>query len=664
MALRMKLFVLVSLLLAACSSTPQRSPVSEPLETIPIPTFELQSLTLPDWTASDNYDVEVIGVGLGDRFGSRNGDLTETLTIPDPNNVTSLYVQVVLKHGDAYIAPDDVTVTSDSESKSFTGGGLSLSLPTDENGVALGNVAHMYEAIFAPSSSLTVDIENTGNTNLLTPRAFIVYVVRPAQGVGNPLSVGAIPNFYLYGQQGYVSATQTVNIPIGASARDVDVTFAISELVAVRDTAGTPDTRNVELLVEAGGVTNSGVFQFPNSGDELLLATLTLENVPAGTKDVTATVISQPVPPGGNIFDFGDSVYWNGLDVSVIFDPPEPALETVLAVEYDSVNDIFVTVGTSLEGDIDVYIGENNDWRELQENRDIDNRYTPEQFVDFALGDGDAMYGVVIGDISDYRIGFRQYAPRCTSINARVFSNKPWFGDGRPEAVGDLVSCLAIDYDVTNDIFVVVGKNVSGQIDVYTGEHNNWNKLQENRDIDNRYSPEQFTDFAIGDGEAMYGVAIGTIDDYKIGFRQFAPRCTSINARAFSNKPWFGDGKPEAIGDLVACLGVSYDYRNDIFVVVGENASGQIDVYIGEHNDWNKLQENRDIDNRYTPEEFVDFALGERVNPSDNYGVVVGNIDDYKIGFRKYAPRGTSINARSFSNKPWFGDGRPRAITE
>jgi len=562
-------------------------------------------------------------------------------------------------------------VTSDSETKSFTGGGLSLSLPTDSAGVALNNVGHMYEAVFEPSSSLTVDIENIGNTNLLTPRAFIVYVLRPAQGAGSELSVGAIPNFYVYGEQGYVSATQSVTVPASDSTRDVDVTFAISALSAVRDTAGTPDTRSVELSAEAGGVTTSGVFQFPDRGDELLLATLTLPSVPAGTTDVTATVVSQPLsalPWGSSIWDAGDSVYWNGLDVSVVLDPepepepePEPVLETVLAVDYDRINDIFVTVGTNSQGDIDVYFGEHNDWTKLQENRDIDNRYSPEQFVDFAIGDGDAMYGVAIGNISDFKIGFRQYAPRCTSINARVFSNKPWFGDGRPRAVGDLVNCLAVDYDVINDIFVVVGENASGAIDVYTGQHNDWHKLQENRDIDNRYSPEQFVDVAIGDGDTMYGVAIGNISDFKIGFRQYAPRCTSINARAFSNKPWFGDGRPRAIGDLVACLSVSYDYVNDIFVVVGENASGEIDVYTGQHNDWRKLQENRDIDNRYSPEQFVDVAIGDG---DAMHGVVVGNISDYKIGFRQFAPRGTSINARSFYNKPWFGDGRPRAIAE
>jgi hypothetical protein len=332
MALRVKLFVLVSLFLAACSSTPQQNPVTEPLETVPMPTFELQSLALPDWSASDNVDVEVIGIGLGNRYGDGSGNLTDSITIPDPDNVTALYTQVVFKYGDRYIAPDGVTVTSDSESKSFSNGGLSLSLPTDDNGVALDNVGHMYEAIFAPSSSLTVDIQGTGFSNLLTPRALIVYILRPAQGAGNNLSVGSVPNFYLYGQQGYVSASQTITVPASDNARDVDVTFAISELGAVRNLEGDPDTRTVELYVEAGSVTNSGIFEFPNNADELLITTLTLAGVPAGVTDVTATVVSQPIPPGGNVYDYGDSVYWNGLDVNVVLDAapepePEPGIE-------------------------------------------------------------------------------------------------------------------------------------------------------------------------------------------------------------------------------------------------------------------------------------------------------------------------------------------------
>ena len=112
-----------------------------------------------------------------------------------------------------------------------------------------------------------------------------------------------------------------------------------------------------------------------------------------------------------------------------------------------------------------------------------------------------------------------------------------------------LEKVFSVDYDVQNDIYVAVGVSPEGDIDVYTGQDRNWTKLQENRDIDNRYSPEQFVDFSIGDGDAMYGVALGNVEDFTIGFRQTAPRGTSINAREFFNKPFFGDGAPRVIGE-------------------------------------------------------------------------------------------------------------------
>ncbi|MEP0713002.1 MAG: hypothetical protein ABJC55_13875, partial [Algoriphagus sp.] len=85
-------------------------------------------------------------------------------------------------------------------------------------------------------------------------------------------------------------------------------------------------------------------------------------------------------------------------------------------------------------------------------------------------------------------------------------------------------------------------------IDVYVGNHKNWTKLAENRDIDNRYSTSQFSDFAIGgEGALQYGVAVGNIQDFTVGFRTTEPRGTSINARVFYGNPYFGDGKPEPI---------------------------------------------------------------------------------------------------------------------
>ena len=329
-------------------------------------------------------------------------------------------------------------------------------------------------------------------------------------------------------------------------------------------------------------------------------------------------------------------------------------LESVLSIDYDKDNDNYYVVGVK-DGQIDVYYGENKSWTKLQENRDIDNRYSPSQFVDFALGaePGEAMFGVAVGNKDG----------QGTSINAREFSSKPYFGDGRPEAIGTLTSVLSIDYDADNNQYVVVGKGPDGKIDVYYGEHKSWTKLQENRDIDNRYSASQFVDFSLGGAGSKFGVAIGNVSNYKVGWRQYEPRATSINCREFYSKPWFGDGKPKAIGTLVEAYAVEYDADNDNYYVVGKGPNGDIDVWYGTHGSWTQLQENRDIDNRYSPSEFVDFSLGTEPGEA-MFGVVVGNKENFTIAFRETAPRGTSINAREFSNKPYFGDGKPEVIKE
>ncbi|MEM6349074.1 MAG: hypothetical protein AAF927_34630 [Bacteroidota bacterium] len=214
---------------------------------------------------------------------------------------------------------------------------------------------------------------------------------------------------------------------------------------------------------------------------------------------------------------------------------------------------------------------------------------------------------------------------RAFSINAREFSDKPFFGDGSPKQIGDLESVLSIDYDANNNQYVVIDAK-GNQIDVYIyiGEHNNWKKLQENRDIDNRYKPSQFVDFALGGQRSRFGVAIGNIENFRVGFHRYEPRATSINCCEFYNKVWFGDGKPRAIGDLVTVFAIEYDAKNDNYYVVGEGLNRQIDVWYGIHNNWTKLQDNRDTGNRYSTNEFIDFSIGSEPDET-TFGVAIGN---------------------------------------
>ncbi|GMQ23732.1 hypothetical protein Aoki45_04140 [Algoriphagus sp. oki45] len=339
-------------------------------------------------------------------------------------------------------------------------------------------------------------------------------------------------------------------------------------------------------------------------------------------------------------------------------------LASVLAIEYDLANDNYYAVGASPSGDIDVYYGSQGaGWTKLQENRDIDNRYSPTEFKGIAFGANTGKFG------NNIALGYGNKDGMGTSINGRLFSDKPYFGDGRPEQIGTLVEVLTIEYDGDNDNYIAVGVGPEGSIDVYVGYHKAWTKLQENRDIDNRYSPSQFVGIAFGGQGGNFGIGIGNIPNYTIGFRQTAPRATSINCREFYDKPYFGDGRPEAIEDgdeyLVRAFAVQYNAANDKYVVVGEGKNGDIDVFVGTHKNWTKLQENRDIDNRYSANEFVDFSIGG--DGALQFGVAVGNkiLDVNPLNGANNVDlqqRGTSINARLFSGNPYFGDGAPRII--
>lgn len=347
-------------------------------------------------------------------------------------------------------------------------------------------------------------------------------------------------------------------------------------------------------------------------------------------------------------------------------------LVAALDVEYDHAHGVSYVVGVNESGEIDVYYGANRNWSKLAENRDIDNRYSPDEFVGIALGGEHPRFGVGVGtvvvDVNPLNGSNNvDLQPRCTSINAREFSDKAYFGDGRPTVVADtLAECLDVEYDAANDLYVLVGVNTSGEIDVYHGFHDDWTKLADNRDIGGRFAADEFVDMALG-ADPYSGIVVGNrvVDVNPLNGSanvDLQQRCVYTNARSFSGKPWFGDYTPQVIDGLASCLAVEWDGDNDRFVIVGANPAGQIDVYYGtteNRGSFTKLQENRDLDNRFSPAEFVGFAFGAEARYT---GVAIGNEEDHKVAWRTYEPRATSVNIREFSDKPWFGDGRPRAI--
>ncbi len=104
------------------------------------------------------------------------------------------------------------------------------------------------------------------------------------------------------------TVTQTIAIPeIQANGAEVTVQIAVVDV--------NKDTRTVTLTVEAGGVSEARVLTVPNSRDLLNLEEFVLENVPAGTDEVTITLES-PDQTGDSAAMIGAAVnYECELDV-------------------------------------------------------------------------------------------------------------------------------------------------------------------------------------------------------------------------------------------------------------------------------------------------------------------------------------------------------------
>ena len=318
---------LFSLLLASCSSL-ETAPTAavDAFEPLPLASgIARQSLLLPDWQADAGLEAEVLGVGLGNRFSALS---SASINIPDPDSVAMLYVQVIFKAGQLslptleFVAPNNVTLSTSNEVKSLASGTIGLADLVDGDGMVLDNIGRIYETILAPAASVNLSIDGIGRTNLRTPRALVVYVLRESSS--NTRSTGRVSNYYLYGQAGYVSASETLSIIPSNNSQDLEVNFSIAELGS--------DSRIAELYAEAGGVSAQATVTLPSEGDELLLYTLTLPNVPAGTSSVSATVSSPRAPLGQPLSEYGDSFFWHGLNVAFVTDPepepePEPELE-------------------------------------------------------------------------------------------------------------------------------------------------------------------------------------------------------------------------------------------------------------------------------------------------------------------------------------------------
>lgn len=350
------LILILGVLLAACST--QDSPIvpENNLTNVGGETFEpmrfytaqpsLQSHMAVEWPSTINgvdlagTTVDILGTGLGSGTGA---SLPGSVTVTNLGNVRGIYVQVVLKAG---TSPNTVSVTTPNTTKAWpsgAGGNLTLIPIETPDGKFLTDGS--YEGFFsraeiadmgATDAVIEADVAGAGTSPNLTPRAFVVYVFRDSS---SSTSVGRTPNLYIFGSEtqgvlnnvsgtipAYPKATQKLTIPSSSSARNVDVTFVISD-VESGPAASDGANRIIVLEAEANGIFTYGIFDKPNKDDELLIATLTLPNVPGSVTEVTANVISpertHPYPEDPQKRR-GDSVFWNGINATVAVKPPPP----------------------------------------------------------------------------------------------------------------------------------------------------------------------------------------------------------------------------------------------------------------------------------------------------------------------------------------------------
>lgn len=317
------------LLLAACG-TPLAPVIDIDEVHSPATGSGLALSALPDWTTDDDLTVEILGAGLGN---SNAATTNATVAIPNPENVVKVYVQVVTKSGTSgegtYPDPDDVQIVArdagaaELGNKSYQGGTVDRVAIASQDGTS-GTTGWSHETDF---DGAVAEVEVTISANAVaafpnSPRAVIVSVFRDL-GDGTS-SAGAVPNLYVFGNDGYPTATRTLALPADFAGGNVTVTLAISDLeLYSRDSGFTAnDPRIIHYGATAGGVTENATVDAPNVGADLAIVELLLSNVPASATEVDVEVYS---PHRDDETPHGDSVYVNTVSITV--EPSEGGTE-------------------------------------------------------------------------------------------------------------------------------------------------------------------------------------------------------------------------------------------------------------------------------------------------------------------------------------------------
>lgn len=224
--------------------------------------------------APENERTTILGVGMG---SPKKASLSKKLTIPNSTDLVALYGQLAGKD-----------VGKDPRFVRFTPqGGGTVQVNTMTGTSQRNGGVYWYGTPLQPTSSITGRWFLAPKTKGKVPRALVAYATYETAAT-------YFDTYVLYtdgatntvGPEEPWAQSQTLTIPIDPPLATADVTVQ----VALVD--NDKDTRFITVNASAGPVMEGNTSNNPTHGDTLSILTFTLEDVPAGTDEVTLELLS------------------------------------------------------------------------------------------------------------------------------------------------------------------------------------------------------------------------------------------------------------------------------------------------------------------------------------------------------------------------------------